>query len=107
MFARVSTYELEEGRAVEVVGAFGPALEDIRGLDGFVDGYLLVERDGGHAVSVTLWESIDAIERSRVAATKARMEAANQSGATVTSTYEYEVGIHAVPTAAGSPAQAL
>ena len=69
MFARVSTYELEQGRASEAMAAFEPAIEGIRQLDGFVDGFFLVERDGLTAMTVTLWESLDTMERSRIAAT--------------------------------------
>jgi heme-degrading monooxygenase HmoA len=94
MFARVSTYELEAGRASEAVNAFAPAIDDIRALAGFVDGLFLVERDGLHAMTVTLWDSLDAMERSRVTASRARSEAAQAASAVVTSSYEYEVGLH-------------
>ena len=94
MFARVSTYELEEGRASEAMAAFEPAIDGIRQLDGFVEGFFLVERDGLKAMTVTLWESLDAMERSSIAATRVRSEAAAGAGATVTSSYEYEVGLH-------------
>ena len=94
MFARVSLYELDHGRASEATSAFEPAIEGIRELDGFVDGFFLVERDGLHAMTVTLWESLDAMERSRIAATRVRSEAAEEAGATVTSSSEYEVGLH-------------
>ena len=43
---------------------------------------------------MTVWDSLDAMERSRVAATRARTDAAQEAGAEVTSTYEFEVGIH-------------
>lgn len=101
MFARVSTYELEQGRASEALEAFEPAIESIRGLEGFVDGFFLVERDGQQAVTITVWESLDAMERSRVAATKARSEAAHGTNATVTSSCEYEVGLHVGSALAG------
>jgi heme-degrading monooxygenase HmoA len=95
MFARVTTYELEEGRASESIEAFEPAIDRVRELDGFVDAMFLVERDGRHAVTLTLWESLDALERSRVTASSARNEAAREVAAEVTSTYELEVGIRA------------
>ena len=102
MFARVSTYEfLEQGRASEAQQAFEPAIERIRGLEGFVDGYFLVEREGGQAVTVTIWESLDTMERSRVAASRARTEAAHEAGATVTSSLEYEVGLRVGSALAG------
>ncbi len=95
MFARVTTYELAEGRASESIEAFEPAIESVRELEGLVDAYFMVERDGRHALTMTLWESLDAMERSRVAASRARTEAASHVAAEVTSTYELEVGIHA------------
>jgi heme-degrading monooxygenase HmoA len=94
MFARVSTYELDEGRASEATTSFAPAMDGMGGLDGFVDGLVLVERDGLHAMTVTLWESVDAMERSRITATRLRTEAAHEAGATVVSSNEYEVGLH-------------
>ncbi len=94
MFARVTTYELAEGRASESISVFEPAVARIGELEGFVDGYFLVEKDGIHAITMTLWESLDTMERSRVSASSARTVAAHEVGATVTSTYELEVGIH-------------
>ena len=94
MFARVSTYQLEQGRASEAMTSFEPAIDGLREIDGFVEGFFLVERDGLTAVTVTLWDSLDSMERSRIATTRARTEAAQEAGATVTSSYEYEVGLH-------------
>jgi heme-degrading monooxygenase HmoA len=95
MFARVTTYELVEGRASESIEAFRPAIDQVRVLDGLVDAFFMVERDGSHAITMTLWESLDALERSRVAAASARTEAAGVVAAEVTSTYEFEVGVRA------------
>jgi hypothetical protein len=96
LFARVTTYELAEtGRSPEAIKAFGPAIERIRGLGGLTEAYFFVEPDGHHAISITLWDSVEAVERSRVAATAARTDAARAAGAEVVSTYELEVGIHA------------
>jgi heme-degrading monooxygenase HmoA len=95
MFARVTTYELDQARASESIEAFEPAIDRVRELDGFVDALFLVERDGNHAISLTLWDSLDALERSRVTASTARNDAARQVSAEATSTYELEVGIRA------------
>jgi heme-degrading monooxygenase HmoA len=91
MFARVTTYELAGGRASESIDAFRPAIDSVREIEGLVDAYFMVERDGRRAMTMTLWESLDAMERSRVAASSARTEAASL----VASTYELEVGIQA------------
>ena len=93
MFARLTTYELAEGRASESIAAFEPAIEHIRAIDGLVDAYFLVEKDGRHAVTMTLWGSLDAMERSRVTASTARTDAAQEAGAEVKSTYEFEVAL--------------
>ena len=60
--------------------AFEPAIDGIRQLEGFVEGFFLVERDGLNAMTVTLWESFDAMERSRIAASRVRSEAADRGG---------------------------
>jgi heme-degrading monooxygenase HmoA len=93
VFARITTYELEDGRASESIDVFEPAIDHIRALDGLVDAFFLVERDGRRAVTMTLWESLDTMERSRVAASSARTEVASAAGAEVTSTVELEVAI--------------
>ena len=94
MFARVTTYELPEGKASESVRAFEPAIERIRALEGLVEAYFLVQCDGAQGMTMTLWTSRDAMERSRVAASTARTEAAKNLDAEVSATYEFEVGVH-------------
>lgn len=94
LFARLTTYELDEGRASDSIAAFEPAIERIRILGGLVDAFYLVERDGRRAMTMTLWDSVEAMERSRVAASTARTDAAREAGAEVTSTCEFEIGIH-------------
>ena len=37
MFARVTTYELAEGRASESIDAFQPAIDSVREIEGLVD----------------------------------------------------------------------
>ena len=95
MFARVTTYELEDGRASESIEAFEPAIDAMRDLDGFVDALFLVEREGRHALTITLWENRDTMERGRITATRVRTEAAREARADVTSTYELEVALRA------------
>jgi heme-degrading monooxygenase HmoA len=99
MYARVSTYELEPGRRAEASGAFAAAIERIRDLDGLVEAYFLVESDDRRAITVTLWDSLDTMERSTVTASRARTDAAREVGATVVSTCEYEVGAYVGPAA--------
>lgn len=95
MFARVTTYEMGEGRVSESIEAFEPAIDAVRDLEGFVDAFFLVEKDGRHALTITLWENLDTMERGRIVASRARTDAAREAGADVTSTYELEVALHA------------
>jgi heme-degrading monooxygenase HmoA len=95
VFARMATYELVDGRGDEWVDAFRSAIDRIRTLDGLVDAFFLVERNGRQAISLTLWDTLDSMERSGVAAAAARMDAAHEAGAVVTSALELEVGIRA------------
>ena len=95
MFARVTTYELEEGRAAESITAFEPAIERIRTLDGLVEAYFLVERDGRSrdhddalGVARTRWSGAGWQRRAP------RIDAAREAGAEIASTYELEVGVH-------------
>jgi heme-degrading monooxygenase HmoA len=102
LFARIATYELAEDLVGESTRAFRLAIERIRTLDGLVDAYFLVEPNGRHAVTLTIWETLDSMERSRVAASAARTDAAREAEAIVTSSYELEVGIHAEGLPAGA-----
>jgi heme-degrading monooxygenase HmoA len=95
VFARMATYELVDGRGEEWVDVFRSAIDRIRTLDGLVDAFFLVERDGRHAISLTLWDTLESMERSGVAAAAARMDAAREAGAVVTSALELEVAIRA------------
>jgi heme-degrading monooxygenase HmoA len=93
VYARISTYELEPDRADDAVVAFRGAIDRIGALAGLVDAFLLLELDGARAVTITLWESLAAMEASRVVASKARTDAAREVESTVTSTIEYAVPI--------------
>lgn len=93
MFARISTYELESERAEEATVAFREAIKRIRGLDGLERALLLIHRDRDRAVTVTFWDSLAAMEASRVPASRARTEAARAVDSGITSTEEYDVTI--------------
>jgi heme-degrading monooxygenase HmoA len=77
MFARVARYRYPEERYDEAVEAFRAASESLRGLNGNVGGYLLVDRDNSTALTVTFWESRGAMEASEVQASRLRSSAIN------------------------------
>jgi heme-degrading monooxygenase HmoA len=93
VFARISTYEVPDEKRDDGIRAFGDALREIRDAEGFTGGYYLVSCDGERAMTFTLWESRDAMEASRVTASRLRSEAARESDGGVVSSEEFEVAV--------------
>jgi heme-degrading monooxygenase HmoA len=73
MHARVSTYG---GASDELVAGFDRATGPVQEIPGFAGAYFLVDRDGNKAMSVTLWESEEALEASVERANQLRQDAA-------------------------------
>jgi heme-degrading monooxygenase HmoA len=91
MYARISSYELPEDNRDDGIRAFGDALREISDADGFVGGKFLVSCDGDRAMTVTFWESREAMEASRVKASRLRSEAAREADGGVVSSEEFEI----------------
>ena len=91
MFARVSRYGYLADRVDNAVGSFRDALEQITGLVGFHEGFLLVDRESDCAMTVTFWDSIAALEGSHVTASRLRTEAARAADGGVTSSQQFEI----------------
>jgi heme-degrading monooxygenase HmoA len=92
MFARVSRYRGDTDRLLE---GFRRTTEPLAQLDGFQRAYFLTDPGGGHAMTITLWESEAALTASAEWANKAREHAAHDSGATIESVESYEVALTA------------
>ena len=90
MHARVSTYD---GEADELVKGFDSVTGALEDLDGFSKAYFLVDRAGGRGISITLWESEDALNASVERANQMREEATDQAGASIRSVDHYEVAL--------------
>ena len=88
MHARVSTYEGDVDRLIE---GFERQVDLVRGLDGFAHAYLLVDRAGGRAMIVALWDSAEALDATASRAAHLREEASEVAAATVGSVDSYEV----------------
>ena len=91
MFARVSTYEVPVERSDAAAETFREAISQIRGLDGLVTAYVLVDPQSGRLVTMTLWENAELMAASRMTATRLRGEAIRALDGDVLSTEEYEV----------------
>jgi len=94
VFARVSTYRGDPG---QIDGGLNYARENIvprvQQVDGFEGVYYLVDRESGKALSITLWESEEALRASEEEANQLRSESADSASATIESVERYEVGI--------------
>lgn len=60
---------------------------------GFSHGYFLVDRATGAAMSMTIWESEEAMSASTESAEERRQERAQTGGASVVSVDTYEIGL--------------
>jgi heme-degrading monooxygenase HmoA len=91
--ARVSTYDLSPDKFEDGIRGFREAMNRIRELDGLHEVFFLVDRENGQAVTITLWDDAATMTASRVAATRARSDAARSADGVVKSSCEYEVVI--------------
>ena len=88
MHARVSSYEGDVERLVE---GFRQQADLVRRLDGFERAFLFVDRTGGRAVTVTLWDSEQALDASASRAAHLRDEATETADAKIGSVDSYEL----------------
>jgi heme-degrading monooxygenase HmoA len=103
MYARVSTYagtaENFDGGLEKVKSALMPRIQQVPGYRGAMS---LIDRSTGRSVSITLWDSDEALRASRQPANHFRSDAAAMSPAEILSVEEYEVAVADLPDARGS-----
>ncbi len=90
MYARVGTYQ---GDAEQLREGFERQTDPLEQVDGFERAYFLIDSDSGKGMSITMWESKEALEASAEAANRMRADATQPSGATIISVESYEVAI--------------
>jgi heme-degrading monooxygenase HmoA len=89
MHARISTYKTDDpDRLVEGFKRISPDLEQV---DGFSHAYFLIDKDSGNAVSITIWESEDALLASKNKADELRKRGTEPSGTAIESVDHYEI----------------
>ena len=97
MFARVSTYEGSPDRMQEGIShARERILPAVRNIAGFSGALFLADRETGKALSITLWESEQAMRDSEEEASRLRSESAEAGGETIAGVERYEVPIFEV-----------
>jgi heme-degrading monooxygenase HmoA len=93
MHARVSTYQASDTDAL--LEGFRSVTGDLEQVDGFSHAMFLVDTDSGKAMSITVWDSEDALNASVEKANQLRQRGTQPSGTTVESVQHYEVPITA------------
>jgi heme-degrading monooxygenase HmoA len=90
MWARVSSYQ---GGPEQLDAAAARLPEQaLQEMSGFECAYLLIDRQSGKAITMTLWESEDALRESEERANQLRSQVADDLGATGAPTVDrYEV----------------
>jgi len=91
MFARVSIYDIPQDRRSEGQANFKSAVARIREMEGLINAHFLLGCDSDRAVTITFWESREAMAASRVIASRLRSEATSSVGGDVVSVEEFEV----------------
>jgi heme-degrading monooxygenase HmoA len=92
MHARVSTYTGEAGALID---GFQAATEPLEKIEGFSEAYFLIDRANNRGISITIWESEDALLASAARADELRRGATEPSGSTIESVDHYEIALTA------------
>jgi heme-degrading monooxygenase HmoA len=99
MFARVSTYRADD--ADKLLEGFEGVTRPLEQMDGFVYAHFLVDRAGDKGMSITVWESEQALTDSAAQADDMRKRGSETGGASIESVEHYEIGL-----TVGNPATA-
>jgi heme-degrading monooxygenase HmoA len=92
MFTRVSTYR--GGDAEALVAGFQSATDALEKIDGFSHAYFLVDRESGKGMSITFWQTEEALDTSSAQADELRKRASEAGGATVESVERYDIALY-------------
>jgi heme-degrading monooxygenase HmoA len=93
MHARVSFYELGSASKDEAARAFEGAVEAVKDMEGSRGGELLVDTANGKALTITYWESEQALRDSTQRANSVREQAAGSANMSITAVEVYEVAL--------------
>jgi heme-degrading monooxygenase HmoA len=92
MHARVSFYQLDEGGDIDLaVKSFDEAIPTVEQMEGNQGLQLLIDRDSGKAITITLWDSPESLSSTTQQADSVREQAAGTGGLTIQTVEAYEV----------------
>jgi len=90
-FARVSRYEIPVEKVDAAISQANPTAPQVRGIPGNTGGYLLIDRETGAALSVTLWESEQALKASVEQANVIRARITERVNGSISSVESYMI----------------
>lgn len=91
MYARITRVQAPTDRIDDLVATFKEqAVPAMRALSGYAGSSLAIDPSSGDGQGVSFWDSREAMQASREAATGIRTSTVQQGGGTVTSVKEYE-----------------
>jgi heme-degrading monooxygenase HmoA len=91
--ARVSFYNLGNASRDDVARAFDDARGPVEQMQGNQGGMVLCSPDAGRAITITFWESEEALRASEQPANQARQQAAGSAGMEISNVEAYEVAL--------------
>ena len=90
MWARVSTYQFPSENVDQALDQFNDALGSLDE-PGLTRAELLVDRKSGKGMTITVWESEEALQASAQAANRLRSGAADAAGVSILDVEHYEL----------------
>lgn len=93
MHARLARYAVSPERVGDAVEGFRNVGADLESLEGFVNGYLLVDADSGTLSSLTLWRDHRALDQSSTRASAMRLRAVREADGECVAVTEFEVAL--------------
>ena len=95
MYARATTLRASPDDVQNAIAHYQEGIPSLREISGNRGAFLLVDRSAGKGISVTLWESKEAMQASRQRAEVLRQQAQEPSGE-LDPMDEYEVAVWAI-----------
>ena len=89
MFARVSTYK--SGPDTTLTAPTDETVKRVLALPGCRGMYFLNDAENGKGLSITLWDSVDSLTASQMAANTIRAETSKEQGMEIVGVEEFEV----------------
>jgi hypothetical protein len=93
MHARVSFYEASAEGVDAGIEQFRGIQDSVQQMQGSQGGMLLVDRENGKAITITLWDSADDLEATSEQANQIREQVAKNAGLSIRSVEGYEVAV--------------